>query len=196
MKRDDLALVYNACVTFAYAPQPLPPQSGRWSHNASGWSAKTKVSESPVVICAECGSSLHVARSKKAHVYGFRPTKEVRQVRKRRGKTRRGTRHWYNYRLVDGEKIYFDDGGLGGVICTNSSVGFDVTSLHYVQKLHFYGYVSFTAVAKSRAATFGSSAGSRFQAYLADAFFRLHAVTEFRPIKYDVRNITVGDEVA
>ena len=142
------------------------------------------------------GWNLHVAYSKKAHVYGPRPTIAVRHVSKRRGKMRRRARHWYNYRMANGEKEYFDDGGVGEVIFANSIVGFEVTFLHYVQKLHFYGYVSFTAVAKSRAATFGSSAGSRFQAYLADAFFRLHAVTEFRPIKYDVRNITVGDEVA
>ena len=150
MKRDDFEGVYNACVTFACAPKTFPPpQSGHWSYNAAGGGAKKKVFESPVEICAECGGNLHVAYSKKAHVYGFHPTIEVRQVSKRCGKMRCRTRHWYNYRLVDGEKKYFDDGRVGGVIFINSSVGFDVTFLRYVQQLHFYGYVSFAAVAKA-----------------------------------------------
>ena len=71
----------------------------------------------------------------------------------------------------------------------------NVFTLRTAQKLHFYGYFSFAAPSTSRAATFGSSAGNRSQGYLDDAFFLLRAVTEFREIKYDVRKITVGDEV-
>ena len=170
--------------------------TGRTTHLEGA--RRKKVFECPVEICAECGGNLHVSYSKKAHVYGFHPTIEVRQVNKRCGKMRCRTRHWYDYRLVIGEQKYFEDGGVGGVISTNPSVGFDVTFLRYVQKLLFYAYDSFAAVAKSPAATIGSSTGNRFQAHLAEGFFflLLRALAEFREIKYDVRRITGGDEVA
>ena len=100
-----------------------------------------------------------------------------------------------NYRLADGEKKYLDGGEVGCVISTNSSVGFDVTFLRYLHRLHFDGYVSFAAVEKSRASPSGHPKGNRPQASLADASPPLRESTEFRRIEYDVRNIAVGDEM-
>ena len=48
----------------------------------------------------------------------------------------------------------------------------------------------------SRAATSGPSAGNRPEGLMGDAGFLRRKVTEFREIKYDARELTVGDEVA
>ena len=103
--------------------------------------------------------------------------------------------HWYNYTISGGKKQYFPCDEDRDVLFANSSVAFDVAFIRYVQKLHFYGFVSLAAVAKSHSAVFASPPTDHFVKLLGDAFFLLHAVTEFAEIGYDLRAITIGDEI-
>ena len=183
-------------VTYIYQAQGDFPdmEPDEWSYFANGGCTQGPIMATKRVDCADCGSALGRLRSKAALVYGFHAASTVRHGFRKCNNRERNARYWHNYRYIGGNKIYSHEGSRGDVVFVNSNVGFDLEFIHYVQKLHFYGYLSFSALVKSHAAIYNSPATSHFKTLLPSAFFLVHAVREYGAAGIDVGSIVIGEE--
>ena len=106
----------------------------------------------------------------RARVYGFPPTRDVWRGRINRSSLKCNARRWFNYRTRAQREIFSEGRDRDGIIFANSSVGFDIAFFEYIQKLLFFGFASFSDVAKSHAEIFGSPGTNRFRALLSGYF--------------------------
>ena len=70
----------------------------------------------------------------------------------------------------------------------------DLEFIQYVQKLHFYGRISFSALVKSRAAIYKSHTTSHFKTLRPVAFCLVREVREYGASGIDMASIATGDE--
>ena len=169
-----------------------------WSYEVRGGAeaeAWRKV-ETSRISCVDYGKNLRKTERKRARVYGFRPTRDVWHGCRKRISPKCNARRWFNYRTRSRRKIFFEGRGRDGIVFANSGFGFDFAFVEYIQKLHFFGFPSFSAVVKSNAEICGSPDTNRFRDLLSGAFFLLRAVQEYATAGIDVNEIAVGGECA
>ena len=69
------------------------------------------------------------------------------------------------------KKVFARESGMAEVVLANSNVGFGMEFIRYAQKLHFHGFLPFSALIKSRAAIFKSPTTRRFEQLLSPTRF-------------------------
>ena len=143
----------------------------------------------------ECGSQLKPHGGVNAAIYGFHVGISARHCRARCSKNACRARHWFNYRVRNGEKKYFSEKYREDVLFVTAGVAFDCAFLRYVRELHFLGYVSLAAIAKAEAAVFKAPPTTNFQTMLDDAVFLLHCINEFPTCDYDIDNLVIGGDI-
>ena len=109
---------------------------------------------------------------------------------RRRGRRRR------IYISTSPRKLYFPEEKYRDTSFVNSRVGFDVVFTEYIQKLHFFGFASLSALARSRAAVFRSPSSKHCAKLLADACFLLHVSKDFSRVGIPTTGIRIGEELS
>ena len=182
--------------TYVFQAQDSCPDMDKsdWNYIVNGGGRQLPLLGTTREGCAECGDHLGRPRIKSALVYGFHVARNVRHSSRRCNNRDCGSVYWHNYRYVQGRKLYCEEIGSCDVVFVNSNVGFDTEFIQYIQKLHFNGFLSFSALAKSHAAIFMSPKTWHFRKLLSDAFFLVHAVREYGAIGIDVGSIVIGYE--
>ena len=167
-----------------------------WPYAAKGGGAITESFRCSRSDCVQCGEPLSRIGETRAVVYGFHEGREVGHVLYRCSSRPCRTRHWFNYICSAPHKIYFPEDGRRDALFVNSRVGFEVVFLNYIQKLHFFGFVSFSAILRTHASVFKSPTTKHFAKLLRDAFFLLHVDVEFRRAGIQTAGLRIGDELS
>ena len=146
--------------------------------------------------CAQCGKPLVRFGETRPIVYGFRNGVEVGHVLFRCSSMRGSRRHWRNYMSTSPHKLYAHAEEYRATLVVNSRVGFEVVFIEYIQKLHFFGFASLSAIVRSHASVFRSPSSKHFAKLLADAYFLLRVSKDLIRVGLPTTGIRIDEELS
>ena len=123
--------------TYVFDIRASDPGEGarEWQYVVRGWAPEMHPTKymSSRTVCLECGSPLKPHGGVNAAIYGSSVEISARHCRARCSKNACRARHWFNYRVRNGEEKYFSEKYREDVLFVTAGVAFDCAFIRYVQ---------------------------------------------------------------